>query len=467
MKKNKSSVPTDDILQAVESETPTSRWYGLLSDPVENSNKDYYVAYFSRLNVTWCAWGRVTEKNENLTKNPLNYMVLSGRQFNQKVAERIRKGYVEVELASATDVIQAKSSLSQSQQLPAPSATTSPVVSSLDPSVAWLMSFLHDASSNTVRNTVGEGFANIAVSRITDARRILSQIRDIATNDDVTTVGSTNFDRAKRLVFQYMKTIPTSVGYGKVDYDAVVLRFVAQYRPDMKYDGTSEEDRLLQLETALAMKNVSQQAGNKEQQIYDALNGTTVVPMLPSEDTYQSIMQYINDTQYGETGYAPSAGSKPLQVHAIYRVEMPIEVAKWESNGASMDNRFPMWHGSNNENWLHILRQDHAQQKAGLHVPDAYTNGWRCGQGIYFSDRLARSFNYTSVQDGWHNYTVLGIHDVALGKVYKTKRDVNGAPQGYDSVCGTLSHGRNGDEYVIYNVSQKVLRAIVVFKPYR
>ncbi|KAL9986739.1 hypothetical protein ACROYT_G000926 [Oculina patagonica] len=217
--------------------------------------------------------------------------------------------------------------------------------------------------------------------------------------------------------------------------------------------------------------------------VYKSL-GCRVELLDPDSDECQLLLEYIHNSR--EQG-----GRWSIEVEAIFRVSRPGEAERLEDCGVPGNHRL-LWHGTKTENMMGILQQ-------GLRIapPEASRSGWSLGKGIYTSDSLEKSLNYSGYQSG-----LVLLCEVALGNVKETidREYQESAPEGFNSVLAvsteipdpnedvTTQYGaivpagvrinqpglaekfntnriwNNRSEYVVYKESQVLIRYIVQFK---
>lgn len=144
-----------------------------------------------------------------------------------------------------------------------------------------------------------------------------------------------------------------------------------------------------------------------------------------------------------------------------YSLELATMKEAWEKDGANLDNRMRLWHGTKPPNLLSIL-------KSGLIIPSTAAHGRAYGDGIYFSDQSTKSLNYAAGYWGGGdqgNRIFMFLADVGMGKYYVPKSSFRGQlPTGYDSCFAEA--GKSGvanHEMVIMRPSQANLVYLVEF----
>ncbi|KAJ0400715.1 hypothetical protein P43SY_000620 [Pythium insidiosum] len=132
------------------------------------------------------------------------------------------------------------------------------------------------------------------------------------------------------------------------------------------------------------------------------LLGVDLEPLAESEPDFAVLRQYV------ETTHAPTHIQYKLRIRSILKLRRPEEDA-FASTHESVSNHQLLWHGSRLCNVVGILAK-------GLRVapPEAPTNGYMFGKGIYFADSVSKSANYCWATPEQPRGVLL-LADVALG----------------------------------------------------
>ena len=104
------------------------------------------------------------------------------------------------------------------------------------------------------------------------------------------------------------------------------------------------------------------------------------------------------------------------QLVDAWAVERHGEKERYEAFTAGMGNRKLLWHGSQVENWVEILKE-------GLRVDKC--RSFMFGKAVYFSDCLERSATYSSTKNG---LSLFALCEVALGK-HVLRQRFDGSPK--------------------------------------
>ena len=168
----------------------------------------------------------------------------------------------------------------------------------------------------------------------------------------------------------------------------------------------------------------------------------------------QAIFRQIE--QQFESTLNPNHTSSKYKLKHVYEIQIPSMASAFES---SLGNVQQLWHGTRASNLVSILKQ-------GLIIPPSSATqctGRMFGNGVYFSNQSTKSLNYATEfwnQSGTSEQRVfMLLANVAVGRDYRPKTQVQSPPKGYDSVwveprtCGVLNH-----ECVVYRLSQVCLR---------
>jgi len=83
----------------------------------------------------------------------------------------------------------------------------------------------------------------------------------------------------------------------------------------------------------------------------------------------------------------------PKNTQNAYTLFIDSVTNAYNQYGNNLDNKKMLWHGTNPANILSIFKQ-------GLIIPKTYSNGWMYGPGIYFSDRIEKSLQYATSNNG-------------------------------------------------------------------
>jgi hypothetical protein len=244
-------------------------------------------------------------------------------------------------------------------------------------------------------------------------------------------------------VQSFYNAVPTQLP-GRIDRQQVVLDFCKAF--------DEQEDRLNQLEAAIATMSIQQQ--NPQVSSYDAL-GAELAPLPQNHPMYGMIVDYIARTTVH--GYK-------VQPRDIFSVSIPGERRAFEANTRGADARELLFHGTAGQNVRHIMR-------SGLICPRTPSNGRMMGHGIYFANKCTKSANYCSTR-GRRVPNFLFLAEVAIGKTYIAKEPMTSlreAPKGHDSVLGkagvTKAWGGHlqYDEFIVYTAAQQSIRYLVTF----
>ncbi|HKP53698.1 MAG TPA: WGR domain-containing protein [Chloroflexia bacterium] len=411
-----------------EQEEPLERQMFQLTDFVGNHNKFYMVELWPapdgmvRLKTSW---GRVGSKPQVSEK------VLHRHHVDRQIAEKMRKGYRRIDLHRPELVLEPAGE----DQKPLPRR---------DPKVEQLVEWIYTEAGEHIRSFLAVEIEALSQAQIAEGRRLLRDAQG-----EYSSYRSAPLERSKKLlaatVQAYYNAIPTKLP-ARLDPEQVVIEFCKQF--------SEQEDRLLQLEAAIATIKVQRQHPGFDP--YETL-GAEIIPLSQDDHAHKSLSEYITGTQVH--GYA-------LRIKDIFEVRIAEERERYERNSRGISHRELLFHGTRNQNVRHILRQ-------GLICPSTPAHGRMLGNGIYLANKSTKSSNYCLSSRPTVPCMLL-IVEAALGNRYVAPEMalLNEPPIGYDSVWGkagvtriTPLHALMNDEFVVYSPSQQTIRYLVTFEP--
>jgi len=367
----------------------------IFTDLVENNNKFYQIA--EENSDAYLMWGRVGSSGQR-KKVSLYY---AHEQFDKK----LRDGYKEIELLRPSSTVVTKASTQEER----------------------FIDYVYRASGQNISTYMSAGTVDaLSQHQIDLGRKQLAEMKRIGRN--------------LQHIGYYYTLIPTNIGNTKREADPAkeTQRLNAIVS---SFDLAEEEERLNQLEAAIATHNIQ-------------TSGTLEIPN--AEIKLVDAGQYINITQnilYMQQKYSASGKRMFPKPNNIYEVRIKGEREGYSGN--QIGNVNYMFHGSSASNLLHILR-------SGLRKPAYAANGWRLGPGIYFAKDPLRAYQYAR---SFEHLDFLLLCEVKLGKEFEERgeKSYNTPPVGYNSVRGT--HSFSGiDEWTVYDSTQQTIRAVIEFK---
>jgi poly [ADP-ribose] polymerase len=409
----------------------------------DNHNKFYLVETWPVDATTVrfrASWGRVGSKAQVQEKIVPRYHVA------RQIAEKVRKGYKEVDLhRPEIEVVDPQSG----QKVATPP---------LDPRVMQLLDWIFYEAGEHILSYLAVAVEALSQAQIDEGRRLLSEAQR-QQDEWQRTQNAHALQALAQTVQAYYNAIPTKLPH-RLDRDQVVRDFCQDFN--------EQEDRLLQLEAAIATVKVQRRQPGANP--YEQLGAE--IKALPSGDPQaETIRDYVQRTQVH--GYK-------VRVRDVFEVRVPQEREAYEQNKRGTSRRELLFHGTNNQNVRHILRQ-------GLICPRTASNGRMFGNGIYLANRASKSTNYChSSRSGIPQ--MLFVVEAALGNCYLAPHagDYKKPPIGYDSVWGKAGHTRlwgggvlgaignlvglsntyptlQNDEFIVYSPAQQTIRYLVTF----
>jgi poly [ADP-ribose] polymerase len=410
---------------------PAERRMFQLTDLDSNHNKFYLVELWPSQPGTVrfrAQWGRVGSKAQVKEK------LASIEEVERQIEEKLRKGYRQVDL-HRPDVEEPASADGVAATRPAPK---------LEPQVAQLLEWVFTEAGEHIQSFLAVAVEALSQAQIAEGRKLLAQAQQQYTHFRLNPFRrGPNLDALASTVQAYYNAIPTRLP-ARVNREEVVMQFCKEL--------SEQENRLLQLEAAIATMKVQRQHPGFSP--YDAL-GAEIRLVAPEDDTHKRIREYIQRTQ---------VHSYKVRVRDVFDVHIPAERKVYEANRVGASRRELLFHGTRNQYVRHILRQ-------GLICPKTPSNGRMLGNGIYLANRASKSTNYC--QSGRRGVPrMLFLVEAALGNAYVAPKadGYNKPPSGYDSVWGKAGHTRTWgsstlahDEFVLYSPAQQTIRYLVTF----
>lgn len=413
---NNSTALTASSSQLANSEPPLIYRKFQFTDLVNNNNKWWEVRFWSD-GTMQTIYGRVGDAGQETTKTGFTESMV-----NSKISEKLRKGYVEIDLHVPTATVEVIADEADKKK-------DASIVRLIDKSVLNLISMIFSEAGQSISQYLAVGVDALSQTQIALGRTLLLKAQTYMQADD--------HDNLLQTVQAYFKAIPTILPR-RIDVDAVVQTFVDSI--------AEQEDRLQQLETAL-MTYTATKVDNSIFNQYDSLGAE--IKLIPGSDKrYEQIDDYVKSTLKMH---------RHLTIRNIYSVKIPNERQAYIDNDFGKENVVHLFHGTNNKNLRHIFR-------TGLIVPKVYTNGRRFGAGVYLADHAAKSINYHGKVNRSAS-TILLVVDGAIGnpkRLNGSDSSLNQAPSGYHSVWGYDSYG-GFDEFILYRTEQQTIRAVVEF----
>lgn len=415
-------------------------------DPGNNSNKFYVAEVHQAQAPTSSASFRFFVNHGRVGANgapkaePFFTLEEAKSKYGEKVREKLRSGYGEVNLATVTS-----GSAVGKQKIDANSLLTdAPIVntsSKLTPPVANLVKHLYEeanravsiAVTGSVKEDVRAPLGNLGVHGLNKARHTLHHLNKAINRSDLYEI--------RQLSRVYYQNVPR-----KLQGD---LRDEATWLLSTKQRVFQELDILDLYEDMLRMLAVS---GTDLDTHYDALNCDIMHVLNPD------VVDYI--TNKVATTHASNHNYK-LKVKNIFEVNLKNAPKFNDSCG----NVRRLFHGSRSANLLGILS---SHLKLPQNLDNSITKtGAMFGSGIYFAHDCTKSANYSfgsfSGRPNKYKSSFLMVCEVALGNVHKVSQPQNfsAPPQGYHSVMGVKGAHLVNHEFIVYSPSQVRVRYLV------
>lgn len=366
-------------------------------DPDANSNKYYQVQATPLSNGSYnvvYSWGRV-KADGSYAQSQKERHTLS--QIEAKVAEKLRKGYVEIELArqGGTNTFG-------------------------DPTLDTTVNFILAAARLGIASYLGTSIDQISVSQIERAQGYLDAAR------------TAGLAQKRECITEYYRTIPTQLP-ARIDLDSLVSGF----------DIDEQAQRLAQIKSAILTNQASSSGLHTTTEVLGA-----ELSMTPRTDPIWD---------WAKSEFKRRSNNDPYNWHADVREIVSVKIPS-ERKRFKTDNVSRMFHGTDNENVAHILRDGLMVERCGYGT---------FGRGLYFADYYGKSADYTTKSRLVPSMML--VCDVSLGKQYVANSSHEPLPPaGYDSVWGKMNHTRLGgrslhqNEFIVYSNDRVTITHIII-----
>lgn len=395
----------------------------------ENHNKQWIIrAWAVGLDYTIeTQYGRVGNPFQSNIRTGL-----SNREVNNLIAEKRKKGYVEVDLHVPTQ---------QNVQPSVVPGVQTVITPSVHPKVNQVVDIIFRAAGESINKYLATKVDALSQAQIQRGRTILAHVK---TEYDNYLEHTTTFDALIAVVKEFYNNIPTQLPAKLRDKD-VLRRVVFDFCEDFQ----EQENRLDQLEAGLATFTVS---GSTTQNSNYVKLGAEINVLDTHDPQYVALLHFIKN---GERH------NYHIKVLDIYTVKIPSERQAYEQSTSGKSLVIQGTHGTSPGNVRHILHEKGIG--SGLKIPKTAANGWAYGKGIYYAKDASKSFNYC----GYSDPRLMFISRVALGNKYKALRSItcDKPPAGYDSVWGVTQ--KDGgylqyDEFVVFKQEQQTIDYLIV-----
>jgi poly [ADP-ribose] polymerase len=424
-------------------------------DPKANSNKFYTIELHQsgdkfRVFTDYGRLGQTSKKEVRITSSKYS----AESEFNRIFREKVKKGYVEIELAQSTTGSQKGQELIDATQIKIKQNVDSKK-SQLDPILQQFVIQIFDEAGKKLNHFVkGNSNSNgasplgkLSTKQISKGREILQDIAGNLSEYELCydiTKRNHLMGNMENLSVEFYRYIPKS--FGRQVYQS---SFLIADQDTL----SSELDMLKFYEDSLRMGNIIFETSDIDKQ-YESLNSDIGI-LNPNDDKYISIVKYVKDSQSCHHGV-------DLTVKRIFTVNQK-KAPKFDNSSGNVRELF---HGSRSANLPGILSSN---LKLPTQLKGVYITGAMFGPGIYFADQSTKSSQYSCSRFGGtansYNTSFMFLADVALGKM---KEEQNSTyyfkpPVGYDSVKGVAGRSLLHNEYITYKEDQQQLRYIIEF----
>lgn len=397
----------------------------------KNNNNKYYKISLDGTRVD-IEYGRVGGHATTLTNNK------GKSEFDKKVNEKKRKGYVEVDIA-----IEEKPAITKDSRLK--NAISNTDDQRIQDAIQRLIDLnTHDLFDGKLNISVGlDGLVSTPIGVLTTKTLDQAQIY----LDEMKRGDRRHYD-------DYLKLVPHV--FGRYNMHNVIP------------DPFAEQELLTKLKNSVTEYEKRIAKASKQtvdDSVFENLFHVNIVPVTDAE--YDKVVKFYHE---GINANHRSAAQKRVKnvFKLVYKPEHEERIA---NTAEKIGNTQWLWHGTSPQNVLNILR-------TGLFCPDSKDGrynitGRMFGDGIYLSDQSTKSLNYsTGFWGGGRAKTAfMFLTDTAMGKTYKPERRGLSEIPGYARKCNFDSIFVSGNsryvqnnEMIVWNVDQVRLQYLVEFE---
>lgn len=392
-------------------------------EPNANNNKFYRMIQLDNNNFK-VEYGRIGNGGFQTASYDMN-------QWNKKLSEKTRKGYVDQTRLVAEVTVKQK----KKEYLDIPNQVIASIVSRLQSMARQAIVDNYTISSNKVTQIM-----------IDEAQLTLNNLMSADTVElfNNTLVG-------------LFKIIPRKMGKVK-DY-------LAEKKNDFGEIIQKEQDLLDVMRGQVVQQTVVKEEEDTQEEV---VNNQTILDVMG--------LRFEEITQAEKELIKKNLGSIRDKFYQAWKVTSIKTQEKYNTyiNDNNIKNTKLLWHGSRNENWWSIIN-------TGLVLrPSAVVTGKMFGYGIYFAPKAQKSLGYTSLHGSYwaggnSNSAFMSLYDVAYGKPY----DVHSFDSKYHNfnyeqlqkncVGANCLHAHEGsmlrnDEIIVYKEDQITIKYLVELK---
>ena len=406
-------------------ETKYKYLYLVKVEPNANNNKFYKIIQTDDNNFT-VEYGRIGAGGFQTAHYNMS-------QWNKKVREKEKKGYVDNTRLVAEVVVKKKKI---KEYLDIPNQVIASIVLRLQSMARQAIADNYTISSNKVTQIM-----------IDEAQLTLNNLMSADTIELFNKVLVELF----KIIPRKMKKVKDNLAKKIEDFGEIIQK---------------EQDLL-----DVMRGQVVQQSAVKDEEETDAIkpiNNQTILDVMGLQ--FEEITQEEKDLIKKTLG---SIGDKFYQAWKVVNIKTQEKYDTYIKEN-SIKNTKLLWHGSRNENWWSIIN-------TGLVLrPSAAITGKMFGHGIYFAPKAQKSLGYTSLHGSYwaggnSNSAFMSLYDTAYGKPY----DVHSFDNKYHNFnyeqlqknCpgAHCLHAHEGsmlrnDEIIVYKEDQLTIKYLVELK---
>ena len=335
-------------------------------EPNANNNKFYRMIQINE-NSFKVEYGRIGNGSFQTSSYSIS-------QWNKKLKEKLRKGYIDQSRLVAEVKVENKES--------------NKYLEIENTSIRKIVDRLQAMAKQAIRDNYTVSSNNVTQMMIDEAQLLLDKL----INDN----SITNFNK---MLVELFKVIPRKMHK--------VADYLAKSKDDISNIIQREQDLLDVMKGQVVQQNIIKEENIEETE-------------LPTKTILETLgLTFEEITEEEEKLIKKNLGSisdKYYQAWKIVNIRTQEKFNKFIKDN-KINNKKLLWHGSRNENFWSIINN-------GLVLrPSAVITGKMFGYGIYFAPKARKSFGYTSYHGSYwaggnSNSAFMCLFDVAYGKPY-------------------------------------------------
>ena len=432
------------------------------SDVAKNNNKFWYITELDDASIE-THWGRVGDTGQRQIK-PFGSQGAASSFFDKKCTEKERSGRNGEIAYRPLNVVGSENT---------PTITTKTVTSSRikeiakkqiktnNPTVTKLIEYLSKVNAHnitsatqgqiTYNDTTGQFQTPLGIvtqENIDNANDILVEIGDLVAKGSYTT-------KMKNRTNDYLMLVPQNIGRKRLE--------VRDFWSSLSV--VQQQKAIVDSLQASLVSATSNPVSDKKDTVVEEKVFDCQLYLVEEGKAIDRVRRLYRKTKQN------IHQSHNLDVKMVYSVDINSVKESFQRVGSKMQNVWELWHGSRSSNVLSILKGGLIMPaKSSSNVTGRMFSGYPGKEGLYFSDQITKSLNYSS--NYWSggakdNNCFMFLCSVAMGRHFTPSGPRNDLPRpGYDSTFAKAHRsGVYNNEMIVYSTSQVNLNYLIEFSP--